>query len=434
MNAVPGTEAQRPAAPMGPALHEPFVPYPGPPEGVADTPFGWPRQIHAFRFATFGDFVGAYLAPSHWVSREYVPPEVRTRPPDGLGETPLAVSALADGEALFRLLKWGSVPGPDGQSLAPSLAWVTRVLSVLYWVACPREGVGREEVPLPMMGARVRASFLVCPGGNLHALMVLAWRAVRDAAAALVVALEQDPDPGEVYETRYPPLVRSALGGLGPIPGYPLRFWSGVREANELLLRYPSFQWGQKSPASMAQRAVMRLETLRDRLTSPSSHRRYRFESFRKFRTFDSRLNWDQTIGHNLAVYGVVCSRVLAETVIAVRVLGHVVHLLRVLHGYGSDPVRHRPKRWVSVLRHLAEAEISVLDTFFEDVVRASRIPAPWLWHAEHELEYLVVRLAPIALARVWGIPYNEPDSLDRAGASCPCNGRYFAPRGPAVA
>ena len=190
---------------------------------------------------------------------------------------------------------------------------------------------------------------------------------------------------------------------------------------------YPAFMWGcaESFGSKAALAAIHRIAGLKARVFSPNSHRRYRFV---KYDSLDKRLNWDRTLGHNVVAYTEVCSKLLSETVVALRVLGHIVHLLRVLYVYRSDAAAHRPKRWVASLRSLADVDVGVLDTFFEDVAKASMIPLPWLWYAEHDLESLVVRAAPFALHELWGVPFNQPDSLDRAGASCPDNGRYVAP------
>ena len=118
----------------------------------------------------------------------------------------------------------------------------------------------------------------------------------------------------------------------------------------------------------------------------------------------------------------------MTETVRALRVLSHIVHLFRLFTCTGLMPGKYRPARWVATLRTLAEADMRVLDSLLFQLARDASLPLPWLWHAERDLESFVVRVAPSALQELWAIPTNEADSLDRAGASCPENGRYFAP------
>ena len=279
--------------------------------------------------------------------------------------------------------------------------------------------------PLPVIGARVLARLLICPGGNLETLILLAWRVIRDAAVLLAPALEEHADSVPDGNSRYPESLRLALGGLGPVPAYPLFGWSDAGTVHELVYGYPAFIWGSTSVGAMAERAVRRVVGLKARLSAPNAHRNFRFQ---KFDSFDKRLNWDRTVGHNVVAYGTVCARLLSETVVALRILSHVAHLLRVVHVYRSEALLYRPKRWAGTMRRFAGLDVSVLDDFFHDVVSAALVPLPWLWHAERELESLVVRAAPFALHELWGVPFNQPDSLDRAGASCPDNGRYVAP------
>ena len=83
MNKPPDMDPAREPADFGPVLSAPFVPYEVPDAEYAGTPFAWPLEGHAFRFATFDDFCGAYLAPSHWLAREYRTVDLRAPSPPG---------------------------------------------------------------------------------------------------------------------------------------------------------------------------------------------------------------------------------------------------------------------------------------------------------------------------------------------------------------
>ena len=406
----------------GPVLSSPFIRYDVGDAPYAGTEFAWPLEGCPFRFATFDDFCGAYLAPSFWLTREYASVDLRTPSPFGLGGQRLDTRGLADGEALYRVLQWGSVPGPDGQRLAPSLAWLVRVLSVVYWVACPREMVSRAQGALPVTGARLLVQPIMCPGGNLSTLLLLGWRAVRDASVALFAELESGPG---AEAGRYSESMERALMGLGPVPAYPLTTWSDVASRHELVVAYPTFAWGVKSLGSMAERSSRRIAGVSGTPFKPNAYRSRRFQTFD---TFDKKMNWDRTLGHNLSVYSGLCARVLAEVVVALRILSHVVHLLRVVKVYRYESVTYRPRRWSKILKWYADLDLACLDGLFHDLAKAGSLPVPWLWHCERELESMVIRAAPFALHEMWGIPFDQPDSLDRAGASCPDNGRYFAP------
>ena len=425
MNKPLQVESSAPSVGSTPVLSGRFVPYEPPDAEFVGTPFPWPHADHSFRFASFDDFCGAYLAPSHWVARQYAAVDLRVPAPLRLGDPVLPVSKLPDGEALYRLLDWGSVPGPDGVALAPSLAWLVRVLSIVHWASCPREMSSRSQGSLPVTGARVFGRLLVCPGSNLEVLIALAWRAVRDASLVLGPAVEEASRGGPESYSRYPESLESALCGLGPVPAYPLLHWSDVHTSADLIARYPAYVWGATSLGAMAERATKRVSALRNRLTADNAPKGFRFETFS---TFDRKLNWDRTLGHNVLVYGSVCARLLNETVRALRILSHIVHLFCVFRVHRVEPGKYRPARWIGTLRTLADVDVSVLDSLFLDLARDASLPLPWLWHAERELESLVVRVAPSALQELWAIPTNEADSLDRAGASCPENGRYFAP------
>ena len=269
------------------------------------------------------------------------------------------------------------------------------------------------------------ARFLVCPGSNLDALIVLAWRVVQNASRVLAAALEEHADSPLSPGSRYPGSLYRALSGLGPVPAYPLLDWSDAVTEHELVSGYGAFMWGARSVGARAAFAVKRVTRLKARLDASYEHRAFRFQ---KFDTFDKRINWDRTLDHNVAVYARVCSRLLVETVVALRILSHVVHLLRIAYVYRSEVMVYRPKRWLATLRGFGTLDLRVLDGFFHDVASAASLGFPWLWQAERDLESLVVRLAPTALSELWGIPFNGPDSLDRAGASCPENGRYVSP------
>ena len=425
MNKPADVESGPASVGFGPVLSGPFVAYQAPDADFVGTPFPWPHADHSFRFSSFNDFFGAYLAPSHWVARQYPAVDLRTPAPLRLGDPLVQVSGLADGEALYRVLTWGSVPGPDGVALAPSLAWLVRVLSVVHWAACPRDMASLAQGTLPVTGARLMARLVVCPGSNLDALVALAWRVMRDVSVVLGPALEDASRNGAGSYALCSPAVESALRGLGPVPGHPLMDWSDVLTSDALLQPYPAYFWGTMSLGAIAARAVKRVSALPVRLTAQNAPRAFRFNSFG---TFDQKVNWDRTLGHNLGVYSAVCARLVTETLYALRVVSHIVHLLRLFHVHRVDAAKYRPARWVATLRTLAEADMRVLDSLLFQLARDASLPLPWLWYAERDLESFVVRVAPSALQELWAIPTNSPDSLDRAGASCPENGRYFAP------
>ena len=426
MNDALQTPTHRPSSDFGAVLSAPFLPYDVDLAPVAGTDFPWPVHSYAFRFATFDDFCGVYLAPSHWVSKEYRSVDLRVPSPPGLEQRAFTVSGLEDGEALYRVLMWGSVPGPDGQRLAPSLAWLTRVMAVVHWVACPHVMASEGQGALPLTGARVGARVIVCPGSNFHVLLLLAWRAIRDSARVLSDALvgAKDVDPG--LDSRYPQSIRDAVAGLGPVPVYPLAGWSDVASVSELGAADRYFIWGARSVGGRAALVASRIGSMFSRINSPNAHRMFRFEAFN---TVDKRLNWDRTLGHNVVAYSVLCARFLGETVVALRILAHIVHQVRMVYLYRSESQVYRPTRWAASLDSLASVDLGAVDRFFPAAREASSIPYSWLWVWERELEGVVARAAPFALQEVWGIPFNQADSLDRAGASCPDNGRYFAPR-----
>ena len=352
--------------------------------------------------------------------------DTRAVAPPKLGEEVPKASELADGEALHRLLDWGAVPGPDGEPLAVSLAWVTRVLAVVQWVTCPREMSNMAQGSLPVTGARLMTRLLVCPGSNLHALIVLGCRAARDAAAGLAEVLDDGEGLAAVPGGRYPDPLRAALAGLGPVPAFPLLGWSDASTYQELLAGFPVFYWGSRSLGTRAKFAARRLGGLPGRWVAEKTKGAERFENFD---TLDSRMNWDRVLGHNLGAYDALCSRLLTETVALLRLVGHFVHLLRMVYVYPAAGVGLRPKRWVVTLRTVANVDLAGLDSVLSDAVAAAMLPAPWLWHAERELESAVQRIGPAALNECWGVPVTAPDSLDRAGGSCPDNARYVPAR-----
>ena len=94
---------------------------------------------------------------------------------------------------------------------------------------------------------------------------------------------------------------------------------------------------GGRSVGSRAALAVKRVTGLKARVDASYAHRAFRFQ---KFDTFDKRINWDRTVDHNVAVYGRVCSRLLVETVVALRILSHVVHQLRIVSAYRPSWIR----------------------------------------------------------------------------------------------
>ena len=328
------------AMPTGRAmLRAPLVPSFVRPLDLAHPRLPWPIEDAAFGFQSYEDLLGVYVAMSYGVRLRGPDVDLLAPAPSDLRTRPLIVSKLPDGAALANVLRWGSMPGSDGLPVEPSFAWVCRVLSLIHWASCPRTLVDSDEVTyLPATALRFYSRCMIVPGGNLHALVALAWRSVRDSAEELANAIEHRP--GRIPEPLedgvppyYPARLGSALAGLGPVPAYPLTQWSRLTTLDELASAFPVFIWGKRSISSKARQTVHRLSGLRATVFSKEAHRAHRFESIRN----DHGLhNWYRLVGHNVDAYSLACSRLLTHTVTAVRIMCHIVHRLRVRYAYPS--------------------------------------------------------------------------------------------------
>ena len=82
--------------------------------------------------------------------------------------------------------------------------------------------------------------------------------------------------------------------------------WSDVLTSDADLMRPLSgvLSGGDEPRRDGRARAVKRVSALRNRFTAQNAPRAFRFETV--LGTFDRKLNWDRTLGHNVGVYGAV--------------------------------------------------------------------------------------------------------------------------------
>ena len=194
--AEPPAAAQRPVESQADperALRLPLVPIEERHEVALPAKTPWP--IHGAPFAllrkeeTMGRYVGWYLAP-YLEPYNFVVPQAQlaTVAPHGPG-----YDELGAGAAMQWLATWHQLTMSSDHVVRPSLAWVARVLSVLLWCTQPRVDSNAGDVQRgrrPSARRRVAACACVASarspgGGNLHAMVCLAWFSVVDASRRL---------------------------------------------------------------------------------------------------------------------------------------------------------------------------------------------------------------------------------------------------------
>ena len=344
--------------------------------------------------------------------------------------------ALARGSALAWLLRRWHVHYLGGEAprqyfMSASFAWVTRLLSIVNWSIQPRVDQSweryRSDAPpaLPNLDARrIVGRCVFAGGGNLHALICLAWYVVVDAARELLGAYERCPErlEGERGSLAVDRGLRAALAGLGPVPAYPLAAW--YRAPFPQTAPFPELLWRQRRAAQHAQGLVRTLRSLYALCGGTTSNRARRPSLIRgRIATRE----WDDRLRRNVHVYSDACRRLLGSAVGATRLLGHIVYRTYLCYRHGElwDP-RDPPVAYLSTLKALATAPIERIHTLPDELAEDAMLPRWLVWELEAIFDRHAAALAPSAVHHFWGVPPDRPDSMDRVGALCPAGSYYL--------
>ena len=432
--AEPPAAAQRPVdsdADPERALRLPLVPVEERHRVVLPPQTPWPIDGPPFALVrkeeTMGRYVAPYLAPYLEPYNFVVPHEhLATVSPHGPG-----YDELAPGAAMQWLASWHQLTMSSDHVVRPSLAWVARVLSVILWCTQPRldatramYGVVDGRPPDDELLLRLCRVGAIVGGGNLHALVCLAWFCVVDVSRRLAAALRAcservAPDDLGLCVDRQ---LRDALAGVGAVPGHPLQLWSARSET--LSSPFPHFVWGRRRPVLIADSCIGTLDAL-GALSSGQSRDRMRVPS-----QVDGNVRrgyWDDILRRNMHVYSDFSRRALRSAVLALRLVLHVAYRTAVYYAYGPawDP-RDPPHAYYPVLDRLAAAPVHRLHVMFDEFGARCSLARPVLWTLEAELYRTVMHLAPSAVHKYWGVPLGRPDSYDRAGALCLAGAYYI--------
>ena len=391
----------------------------------------WPIDGAPFALSSkeelFGRYLGPYLAPylspyQLVVLHEYL----ATIGPHGP-----SYDDLNPGAPMQWLVAWHTFGLGGDHAVRPTLAWVARVLSVVWWSAQPRIDLKPEHydavdgvLPDDERLLRLCRGGAVVGGGNLHAMICLAWYAVVDLSRRLLPALRGCPErlPRDESGFGFDARLRDALAGVGAVPAHPLSEWSQRREA--LSSPYPAALWGQRYPIQLAQAQVATFGAL-SALASGQSRDRRKVPS--AVTGTVRRAQWDDLLRRNIYVYSDFSLRALGSAVLALRLVLHVAYRALVYFGYGDtwDP-RDPPHAYCSVLECLRDAPVHRMHVMFAEFAERCALSRPVLWALEADLYRTAGHLAPFALERYWGVPADRPDSHERAGAFCPAGAYYI--------
>ena len=87
-----------------------------------------------------------------------------------------------------------------------------------------------------------------------------------------------------------------------------------------------------------------------------------------------------------------------------------------------------RPSAWPRALAPLAEFDVRLIPGVFGKLASYGSLSRALLWEGERRLEAHVRRTAAFSLPSLWGVPREQSDSPDRAGALCPLDAFYVLP------
>ena len=398
---------------------------------VTPNPLPWPVPGAPFALLDVREYLGTYVAS--YLRDEVGPWDMRVDPVafDRQSRHGPARTSMLPGAAVHWLGLWHSIRVEGGGHLTSTLAWVTRVLSIVLWSVQPRVdatlaslGVVDGQAPSDVLRARFGSRFIVVPGGNLHALICLAWYAMADAAGPLLEAFAACPKrlPAEPGRLGVDARLRGALAGLGAVPGHPLGGWSSA--PGSLVEPYPEFAWGARRAAQVAHDHGASLRSL-ELLATGRSKDRGRVPSSLAGRVRAAQ--WDDLARRNLHVYSDFCRRLLRATVESLRVMNHVVYRACAFYSHGAlwDP-RESPHAYCTALENLRQAPLHNLHLGCAQFADLCLLPRALLLHLEADLQRHVAAVGPIALHQYWGVPPGRPDSVDRAGALCPGGAFYW--------